>query len=73
MGKPSRLRVWVKDYGGAEKVAIDLGVTSYAVRWWLNRRGYPKVETLLKIRELSKNKLSLEDIIYSAAPLKARG
>lgn len=73
MGRPSPLRVWVDSFGGVFKVAAALGVSSRAVHLWLTRKGYPRVPTILKIRELSKNKLSLIQIIASATPEKSGG
>lgn len=62
------LQKWVKDYGGPVKLALRLDVYAVTVRHWLHRRGYPKVDTMRKLIQISKNALSYESIIESCRP-----
>jgi hypothetical protein len=60
----SSLKKWVDLYG-IEKLSSELGVTSFAVRHWIKRKGFPRVETILLIAKLSKGKLDANSIIDS--------
>lgn len=62
------LQTWVKNYGGTSKLAKRLGITPWTVRHWLRREGYPKVETMGVLIDLSKGKLTYETIIESTKP-----
>lgn len=63
---------WVRDFGGPDRLAVALGVSSWAVRVWLTRKGYPKVDNMREMIRLSKKQLTYEIIINGAAPLKGR-
>jgi DNA-binding phage protein len=62
------LQRWVERYGGPDKLAVELGVSSLTVRFWLKRRGYPQVDTMRRVVELSGGHLSYDDIIVSCHP-----
>lgn len=59
---------WIEDYGGVPKLAKRLKVTPHAVRTWIKREGYPKVETMRELVKLGKGKLTFETIIESTKP-----
>lgn len=54
---------WVYKKGGPNIIAPKLGVTGHAVRRWFQRYNSPRAETMLRIVELSKGRVSLETII----------
>lgn len=59
---------WVAAYGGVDKLAKELGVTSQVVKYWLRRRGWPKVKNILDIVRLSGGKLTFEDVVNGTKP-----
>jgi DNA-binding phage protein len=63
---------WVDRSGGTERVARKLGTTNAAVKRWVNKQGWPKVETILDLIEISKGELTFETIIQSTKPSKAK-
>lgn len=66
-------RKWVDEYGGIEKLAFHLNVTSDAVRYWCDRKGPPKFANALEIIRLSKGIFSsYEDIVEATRPVKKR-
>lgn len=66
--KEEKFKQWVKSYGGPERLAADLGLTSWAVRNWLQRKSYPQIETMKRIVKLSKGKLEIADVITGTDP-----
>lgn len=64
---------WVADYGGPEKLALELRVTSFAVRHWLKRKGSPKLATIRKLAALSKGALTFESIARDTSPPAKKG
>lgn len=63
---------WVKNCGGPPQVAEVLGVTRQVVSFWLRGEGTPKVDTMLKMVKLSRNKLKLYEIIEYTTRNKKR-
>lgn len=61
---------WVDEFGGTEKLAYKLGLTSGAIYFWLSRMGTPKPATMQKIIKLSNGKLTFNDILESTMPKK---
>lgn len=60
----NKFQRWVKDtYGRPAKLARDLAVTDAAVRVWIEGKGAPRGEMVLKIVELSRGKLSSDDVL----------
>lgn len=59
---------WIDDSGGIHKVAKKLGTTRTAVWGWYHRRGWPKVDTIVKILKLSNGRLTFEKIVDSTKP-----
>lgn len=68
MGNKEKFRNWIEKQGGSDRVAVALDVTSFAVRHWRDRKGYPKIETIRKIVKLSKGELTLSDVIDGTCP-----
>lgn len=68
----SAFQDWVVKNGGPVNVASILDVTPFAVRHWVNRKGWPKVKTILEIIELSGGKLTFETIVDSCKPAPKR-
>ena len=66
------IQTWVRDFGGVGKVADKLGVTDVAVRNWVKRRGWPKVDIILKLIKLSKGELTFDNIVASSRPRSNR-
>ena len=58
-----RLETWIKESGGAIKVAKALKTTPYCIWFWLRGERTPRPKMMLKIHKLSKGKVSLETII----------
>lgn len=61
----SRLDAWILNQGGATVVAKKLGVHHVTVYAWIARRAQPNIETTAKLLKMSRNELTLEDIIES--------
>lgn len=57
------LNQWVKQYGGAEKLAVKLEITPHAVRNWMRGDDVPRPKHLVQLVKLSKGKLSFESIL----------
>lgn len=73
-GYQVKLSEWISANGGRDAVARQLGVTEEAIHYWLRKRITPRVETMQRIVELSKGKVSFEEIIEETKPqAKARG
>lgn len=53
---------WVYDFGIAE-LAIALGCSPRVVYRWIYGQGWPRIKQILKIVELSKGRLTIEDIL----------
>ena len=62
-----KLQKWVKEYG-VEKLALKLGVSSFAVRYWTSRKGIPRVPIMRALVKLSKGVLTIEDVINDSYP-----
>ncbi len=58
-----KLSEWVRKEGGAVPVALKLGTTPHAVRYWLKGIFTPRPKTMLQIVALSKGKVSLAEIV----------
>lgn len=54
---------WAAAYGGPFKLAADLGVAYHTLYNWLNNRGRPKADTVLKIVALSKGAVTAEMVL----------
>ncbi len=62
---------WIESYpDGLFGLAADLGVTPNAVRTWLKRKAYPKIDTLRVLSSMSK--MSFEEIVRDCRPLRSR-
>ncbi len=59
----NKFEKWAADMGGPRKLSEMLGVTHWAVKFWLKKKGYPQVETIEKIIKLSKGRLTFADIV----------
>lgn len=64
---------WLKEFGGADKLARVLKVSPRVAHRWRRAEGWPKVETMLEIVKLSKGELTLEDVIATTWPVGKRG
>ena len=53
-------------------VAEKLEVSSYAVKWWYYRRGFPRVVVVLDIVAASRGALTIEEVILSIAPIPGK-
>lgn len=63
------LQSWVKKMGGPQEVAVILEVTNHAVRRWLRKESAPRTDTMIKIVNLTKGKVSYKDIVESTTKL----
>ncbi len=63
---------WVAAFGSPERLAIELGVTSWSVRNWITGRCYPKTRNMLKIVKLSKGALTVESILRDTMPANSK-
>ncbi len=59
----SKFERWVREFGGPYKLSQKLKVSDSAVGSWIRRRGPPNLATAIKIIELSKGKLTVDDIL----------
>jgi DNA-binding transcriptional regulator YdaS (Cro superfamily) len=59
----SKFEAWVRDFGGSTKLASVLGVNKSSVQHWCAGRARPHIEETYHIIRLSKNKLTLKDIL----------
>lgn len=56
------------EFGGAMEVARHLDVHVGTVHNWISRRSQPALEPANRLIELSKGKLSLEDVTEGTRP-----
>lgn len=57
-----QLSAWVAESGGRHRVSSLLGVTEQAVHYWLTGKATPKFETIFRIVELSRGRVSVKEI-----------
>lgn len=62
MGKKISLSDWIEEFGGATKLAAELGLGEGAVRVWMRGEGSPRAETIDKLITLSGGRLTFETI-----------
>lgn len=60
----SKFERWVRKNGGSKEVAKELGVAHSTLKFWLSGVHVPKLETAVKIVKLSKNAVSLGDVLW---------
>lgn len=65
-------QTWVASYGTTAELAAKLQVSVRTINHWVNREGYPKVDTMRELIKLSKGVLSYEVIIDSCQPRRVR-
>lgn len=58
-------RSWIKEAGGSRKLAPRLKVSDRTIRFWEQGVTAPRLKTMHKIIRLSKNKLTIEDILIN--------
>lgn len=58
---------WVLEMGGSFAVAKLLGVHQVTVATWVGKRSRPNMETALKILQLAKGRLTIDDLIEGTA------
>lgn len=63
----SVLEKWIKTNGGTRAIAKKLNLTQTIMYKWFNHEGWPKVETILELRRLSKGELTFDNILKSTA------
>lgn len=59
----SKFERWVRNFGGTKRLARQLGVNQSAVQHWCSGRARPRIEEAHRILRLSKNTLTLKDIL----------
>lgn len=65
---------WAASFGGAPKLAAELGMKERSVYLWLECRGKsPTAKNVLRIVELAKGKLSCDDIVFETQGKKRKG
>lgn len=64
-----KFSLWVKDFG-IQKLADECNVGAHQVRQWMRGKAAPRAERLLLIIELSKNKLTFEEVIAETTRAK---
>lgn len=60
--EPSKFKQWVMWYG-VKELGEELGVFHLTLNGWLRGRSFPRVENMTRMIEISKFKLSYDDII----------
>lgn len=68
----NKFQKWLEDFGGAEALAKRLGVTERVVHHWRRGDGWPRISVILEIVELSRKRLSVEDVIQCTYPRSKR-
>lgn len=66
------LKQFIMNYGGPNKVAKKLGVTSFAVRYWIRNQSTPRPETLLKLVKISKGQLTHQSVLKETLKTKKK-
>ena len=54
---------WVADIGGVKYLAYKLDVSNITVERWLSKESAPKLAIAKRIIDLSKGKLTLDDLV----------
>jgi len=54
---------WIAEFGGDEKLAWKLGITSAAIKHWRRGTTTPSAKNVFEIIKLSKGALSFGDIV----------
>lgn len=57
-----KLNEFIKEYGGATKLAAKLNMGEQAVRVWMRGDGSPSAKVIDEIIKISKGKLTFDDI-----------
>lgn len=58
-----KLSVWIESIGGRAEAASRLKVTPEAISYWLSGKATPKWETVFRILDESKGKVSPREIL----------
>lgn len=59
----TKFKTWINKFGGADRLAVKLNMSSFAVRHWLYRHGSPRIAVIRELVKLSKGELTADDII----------
>lgn len=60
--EPSKFKQWVIWYG-VKELGEELGIFYMTLTGWLSGKSFPRVESMTRMIEISKFKLSYDDII----------